>query len=420
MSSASSSTRRVEGRVFAARHSTHCRWPRSFGVIFVVGMLPALTRAPGASSSSADAPLPLMAALGREDPSSINPVSSGISLVATDNTVLDDVQCDSLEQRCYLITNKDHIARLLPAAIVRDRENPLLIEWSFLKLLPPDWYVIVFATNAGRYKRVPDAKLRLDGYPPVPRSPTDPERMAGFSDYKKLRLVLYPPAWRFFRLEMHVPLVQPGVWPTTREVQYTGYRICASWYLGGPGPGEFRGDSTNPQHVACAQLSAKVDAACPTDRCAVTREWLQGHTGHYSRDDVALPEEAWLGTGPAENCWVCGCFVAALKWRFDMQVRFQWPADRGYEGMCQVGDWASCVSSHMEYAQKTVDEGCALHRSGWFESDYRRHTAERPAWYEPGLHSGQHTFSPEGVGGCYTAESGFLAKAAFSLGCDLR
>jgi hypothetical protein len=56
--------------------------------------------------------------------------------------------------------------------------------------------------------------LRLEGYP----QPHTGERVDGFVSPNQLRLVLHPPAWRFFLLGLHTVLGAPGVWPTAPEV----------------------------------------------------------------------------------------------------------------------------------------------------------------------------------------------------------
>ena len=94
-----------------------------------------------------------------------------------------------------------------------------------MRLLPPDFYVIVFAlsTTPGTYRAVPEDKLLVDGYPVASRSPADAARLAGFTSQKELRVVLYPNALRFFWAGLHEPLQADGAWPSARAVLQSGY-----------------------------------------------------------------------------------------------------------------------------------------------------------------------------------------------------
>lgn len=140
---------------------------------------------------------------------------------------LEGVTCDDGEHRCYVLTEKEHLSVFLPTTVTRDRLNSLLITWELLKLMPPAFYVIVFALSKqpGQYRAVPDSKLLLDGYPQASRAADDAERVAGFTDAKALRLVLYPNAIRFLIADLHAPLRAEGAWPTTRQVQTDGYLL---------------------------------------------------------------------------------------------------------------------------------------------------------------------------------------------------
>ena len=136
------------------------------------------------------------------------------------------VQTDEGERRCYLLSEPNHLSRFLPAALTRESSScKLLPSWAWLRLLPPDFYRIVFELSAtpGCFRAVPDSKLLVDGYPSGSRSPTDPERVAGFATQKDLRVVLYPNALRFFWAGLHEPLRADGAWPTARQVMQSGY-----------------------------------------------------------------------------------------------------------------------------------------------------------------------------------------------------
>lgn len=125
------------------------------------------------------------------------------------------------EARCYLLAEVNDIALFLPKSIVREL-NCTLMSWELLKLVPPEWYVIVFKDRAtGRYRAVPESKLAVDGYPPAVTKANDPEHAAGFTNKKELRLVLYPNAFRFFWGGTHETL--KTIWPTARQIMSRGY-----------------------------------------------------------------------------------------------------------------------------------------------------------------------------------------------------
>ena len=140
------------------------------------------------------------------------------------------VRCDNDGRRPYLLRKPEDIGEFFPSAITRERKNNLLVNWDFIKLLPPDWYVIVFELTAspGRYAAIPDDRLLLDGYPQASRSPSDPVRQAGFDRVEYLRLVLFPNAIRFLVSRLYEPLREQGVWPTARQVLMHGYVLPAS------------------------------------------------------------------------------------------------------------------------------------------------------------------------------------------------
>ena len=139
------------------------------------------------------------------------------------------VQCASGEQRGYVLTEPDQLSQFLPPDVTRDRGgNNLLPAWDYVKLLPPAFYVLVFELSAspGTYSAVPERKLSLDGYPQVRAG--DPEKAAGFSSHKALRIVLRPNAFRFFWAGIHEPLRAEGVWPTARQVMERGFTLGAA------------------------------------------------------------------------------------------------------------------------------------------------------------------------------------------------
>lgn len=189
----------------------------------------------------------------------------------------------------YLLTAADQLATFLPRDLTRESGNNLLIDWSFIKLLPPAWYRIVFPLTAtpGSYQAVSEAKLALDSYPTASRSPIDTERVAGFSSQKDLRLLLYPNALRFFHLGLHEPLRSEGVWPTARQVMERGYVL----------PPEVR-----------ATVGARLDAVAPLGEvwCAAFRERLQSrywpaHSHQPSHAPAASATPATPATALAEE-----------------------------------------------------------------------------------------------------------------------
>ena len=158
-----------------------------------------------------------------------DPVQRGLLVLARmQPSNIDGVLCEAEgEKRLYVITEVEHIARFFPPAVTRDRENNLLLNWEFLKLLPPCWYALVFPLQAepGRFRAVPEGKLCLDGYPSPSGKATDADRAAGFSSRKTLRLALYPSAFRFFWAGLHEPLRLAGAWPAVPQVMMTGFAL---------------------------------------------------------------------------------------------------------------------------------------------------------------------------------------------------
>lgn len=130
------------------------------------------------------------------------------------------------EQRCYLILEQDQIAHFLPKAITRDKHNPMLVAWEFLRMLPPDYYSIVFASSAApnTFIAIPDAKRSAEGFPQATRAAKDAETAAGFKRHEDLRLVLRLNAFRFFWLDLHVPL--QGAWPTGLAFLRSGFVLA--------------------------------------------------------------------------------------------------------------------------------------------------------------------------------------------------
>jgi len=130
------------------------------------------------------------------------------------------------EARCYVLSEIDHIALFLPKALTRE-VNCTLVEWSFIKLLPFEWYDIVFKERGSdRYRSIPEGKRSLEGYPLVVTKAGDPEHAAGFANKKDLRLVFYPNAFRFYWLSLHT-LIQPA-WPSARQMLASGCVLSAA------------------------------------------------------------------------------------------------------------------------------------------------------------------------------------------------
>jgi len=156
-----------------------------------------------------------------------DPRQNGTELSRAQPSSVDGIVCDAEEQRLYILTEVQHLSLFFPSAVTRDRKNSLLLEWEWLKLLPPDLYRIVYTLRAepGRFRAVPEAKLCLDGYPAPSGKADDPDKAAGFSDRASLRLALYPNALRFFSAGLHEPLRAAGAWPTTLQVLRRGFML---------------------------------------------------------------------------------------------------------------------------------------------------------------------------------------------------
>ena len=156
-----------------------------------------------------------------------DPRRSGVVLTRAQPSSIEGVTCDAEEHRLYILSEVQHLSLFFPSAVTRDRKNNLLLDWEWLKLLPPDLYCIVYALRAepGRFRAVPEAKLCLDGYPAPSGKADDPDKAAGFTDRASLRLALYPNALRLFTAGLHEPLRAVGAWPTTLQVLRRGFVV---------------------------------------------------------------------------------------------------------------------------------------------------------------------------------------------------
>ena len=184
---------------------------------------------------------------------------------ASSSTFIDrcSITCGEGEDRCFVLSEVDHISRFLPPDIVREA-HCTLVEWSFVKLLPPDWYYIVFLdTSSRRYRTVPEAKLCLDGYPPAVTKGGDPENAAGFKTKKDLRLVFRPNALRFFWLRLHEPL--RAAWPTVPQIMRRGYLLAPA---------------------GRAEFGARLNAAAPSSDGVTASAWRDSFR-------AALRERHW-------------------------------------------------------------------------------------------------------------------------------
>ena len=145
---------------------------------------------------------------------------------------LDGIKAGDGESSAFIFTDREHLTHFLPKRVTREGKYNLLVSWAFLKLLPPDWYAVVFQLKdePRKYRAVSESKRCLDGYPQASKSPSDPETAAGFANMESLRLVLFPNALRFFWYGLDEPLRVDGAWPTTREVQQHGYTLRPDVY----------------------------------------------------------------------------------------------------------------------------------------------------------------------------------------------
>jgi hypothetical protein len=150
------------------------------------------------------------------------------TLNRAEQTTLEGFSCGAGEERWYVLAAYEDVGRFLPASVKRrDPDAACLPLWDYVKVLPIEWYSIVYELKAmpGVYRAVPDAKLSLEGYPAASRSRKDAETAAGFATRTDLRLALRPQALRFFWLGLHEPMLETGAWPTTRVVWTHGYRL---------------------------------------------------------------------------------------------------------------------------------------------------------------------------------------------------
>ena len=118
-----------------------------------------------------------------------DPHRNGKTLAHVDPVRLEGVACDADgEQRAFVLTETEHLSLFFPSAVTRDKNKPLLPDWSFIQLLPPAWYAIVFAVQGQPcFRAVSASKLSVDGYPTAGKA-GDPDRAAGFTGGESLRL----------------------------------------------------------------------------------------------------------------------------------------------------------------------------------------------------------------------------------------
>ena len=181
------------------------------------------------------------------------------------------VTCDGEEKRCFV---PEHQRDLCPIVTCRacnespvmmastlggdgsfhykdDRQNLHVLSWSLVRLLPREAYRIVFYRGRDmtpRFGVFADPVLKhADSWLDLRTSLT--------SEYKKhtrdkrlaaddIHLVMYPMAWRFFRLRMHVPLHGVALAPPERtsEVEPAVHEALVSkledvaWCAGGARP----------------------------------------------------------------------------------------------------------------------------------------------------------------------------------------
>ena len=67
-----------------------------------------------------------------------------------------DITCGAGEARCYLLADQDDLALFLPKAVTREPNCSLLVDWNLMKLVPPDWYRLVFLEPLGLLKDLLD------------------------------------------------------------------------------------------------------------------------------------------------------------------------------------------------------------------------------------------------------------------------
>lgn len=205
-----------------------------------------------------------------------DPSRNGKMLARAVPAQLDGVPCDAAgEQRAYVLTESELLSLFFPSSVTRDKNKPLLPDWGFVKLLPPQWYAIVFAVQGkpGCFRAVSTGKLSVDSYPAAGKA-GDPERAAGFTGGDSLRLVVFPHALRFFWASLHEPLRAEGAWPTAQDILMRGFVLAP----------EVR-----------ASLGTKLDAVAPDGAapgwCASFRETIrERHWGAPPTDPLAQLE----------------------------------------------------------------------------------------------------------------------------------
>ena len=120
-----------------------------------------------------------------------------VKLRRLDCSMVDGI--DDWEGDAFLITEPAQLSLFLPKRMTRQPKLPLLLNWKFVKLLPLDWYRLVFPLSwqPERYRTAAASKLRLDGYPQA-ATKGDDDTSAGFRSANDLRIMLSPNALRFF------------------------------------------------------------------------------------------------------------------------------------------------------------------------------------------------------------------------------
>lgn len=130
------------------------------------------------------------------------------------------VVCDGADRRCFVPDRPGQLypifTRIASAPDGAERQphhgmSLVLLAWEHLKLLPPSHYRWVYrragADAQPRYGTVPARLLPAGRMPDADALAADADlRADGLTGEKALRLVLYPNAWRFFELGLHVPV----------------------------------------------------------------------------------------------------------------------------------------------------------------------------------------------------------------------
>jgi len=154
---------------------------------------------------------------------------------ATDATT---IVCDNEEHRCYVPASRLHLCPIVATTkppwcsdrmtllgvtplpsdggwlYKDDRKNTAVLRWSLVNLLPTEWYRVAYERKRGSQPLMAalpgDTSLPLGAWPPLQGAGavSKATKQDGYAP-ESVRLVLYPPAWRFFRLRMDVPLRMP-------------------------------------------------------------------------------------------------------------------------------------------------------------------------------------------------------------------